>query len=49
MGKDIKRFADLPLDVQLSIKKLGFKSIAEFKKRTEAAVKYQHLFPDRTR
>ena len=45
-GKDIKCFADLPLDVQETIKKVS-RTVEEEQKRTAAAIKYQHLFPDR--
>ena len=50
-GKDIKCFADLPPDVQVTIDRL---SLVEGKidqtiktNRTAIAVNYQHLFPDR--
>ena len=45
-GKDIKCFADLPPDVQETIDKMS-ESNEEKVKRTAAAIKYQHLFPDR--
>lgn len=45
-GKDIKCFADLPPDVQAIIRRIS-ESNEEFEKRTKAAIKYQHLFPDR--
>ena len=50
-GKDIKCFADLPPDVQETIHRLstidGKIDQASKAKRTAAAIKYQHLFPDR--
>ena len=50
-GKDIKCFADLPLDVQLIIDKMsttdGKLDKDEKAKRTLAAINYQHLFPER--
>ena len=45
-GKDIKAFADLPPDVQATINRVS-QSNEEKQKRTAAAIKYQHLFPDR--
>ncbi len=45
-GKDIKCFADLPDDVQITINSLS-KDKADKTKRTAAAIRYQHLFPDR--
>ena len=45
-GKDIKTFADLPPDVQATINRIS-QSNEEKQKRTKAAIKYQHLFPDR--
>ena len=43
-GMDIKTFDDLPLDVQASI----MREPAEQRQvRTERAIRYQHLFPDR--
>ena len=51
-GKDIKCFEDLPVDVQQSINKMSEVDVdgtidkAEKAKRTLAAIKYQHLFPD---
>ncbi len=44
-GKDIKCFADLPPDVQQNINMMS-DSNEEKQKRTAAAIKYQHLFPD---
>ena len=52
-GKDIKCFEDLPPDVQATIKRMSSNNggvtwdITEKAKRTAAAIKYQHLFPDR--
>lgn len=51
-GKDIKVFADLPLDVQATINHMSKDSVGridttEHAKRTAAAIKYQHIFPDR--
>lgn len=50
-GKDIKCFADLPPDVQDTISLMsqrdGKIDKDEKAKRTLAAIKYQHLFPDR--
>ncbi len=50
-GKDIKCFADLPLDVQQTIDRM---SVVDGKidqtvkaNRTAIAINYQHLFPDR--
>ena len=45
-GLDIKCFNDLPPDVQATINRLS-ESNEEKAKRTAAAIKYQHLFPDR--
>lgn len=45
-GKDIKVFEDLPPDVQATINRLS-ESNEEKAKRTQVAIKYQHLFPDR--
>ena len=45
-GNDIKCFEDLPPDVQETIRAMS-DSNEEFQKRTVAAIKYQHLFPDR--
>ena len=45
-GLDIKCFEDLPPDVQATINRLS-ESNEEKAKRTAAAIKYQHLFPDR--
>ena len=44
-GKDIKVFEDLPPDVQATIRRVS-ESNEEKQKRTAAAIKYQHLFPD---
>ena len=48
-GKDIKCFADLPPDVQVTIDRLslvdGKIDHTDKAKRTAAAIKYQHLFP----
>lgn len=44
-GKDIKCFEDLPPDVQAAINRIS-ESNEEKQKRTAAAIKYQHLFPD---
>ena len=50
-GKDIKCFEDLPPDVQETIKMMSQRAgkidPIEKAKRTAAAIKYQHLFPDR--
>lgn len=51
-GKDIKCFADLPLDVQktidrMSINKDGTVNQTIKANRTAIAVNYQHLFPGR--
>lgn len=43
-GKDIQCFEDLPLDVQQAINK---EEPDQRARRTAAAIKYQHLFPDR--
>ena len=49
-SKDIKCFADLPPDVQRTIDRMsttdGKLDKNEKAKRTVAAIKYQHLFPD---
>ena len=49
-GKDIKTFEDLPPDVRATIVKMstteGELDEAEKAKRTTAAIKYQHHFPD---
>ena len=45
-GKDIKCFADLPEDVQLTIQRMS-SGKEDYKKRVAAAIKYQHLFPDK--
>ena len=45
-GFDIKCFGDLPLDVQATINRVS-ESNEEKAKRTAAAIKYQHLFPER--
>lgn len=49
-GKDIKCFADLPPDVQATIISMstrdGKLDKAVKARRTVAAIKYQHLFPD---
>ena len=45
-GLDIKVFEDLPPDVQATINRVS-ESNEEKAKRTAAAIKYQHLFPDR--
>ena len=45
-GKDIKCFDDLPPDVQATINRVS-ESNEEKAKRTAAAIKYQHLFPNR--
>ena len=45
-GKDIKCFGDLPPDVQATINRVS-ESNEEKAKRTAAAIKYQHLFPER--
>lgn len=44
-GKDIKTFEDLPPDVQATIKRVS-QSNEEYQRRVQAAIKYQHLFPD---
>lgn len=44
-GKDIQCFADLPPDVQATINRLSDND-EEHARRTAAAIKYQHLFPD---
>ena len=41
-GKDIKVFADLPPDVQASIRRVS-ESNEEFKRRTAIAIHYQHV------
>ncbi|MCK5016944.1 MAG: hypothetical protein KAS32_07710 [Candidatus Peribacteraceae bacterium] len=41
-GKDIKCFEDLPPDVQQTIRRVSV-SNEEFQKRTQIAIKYQHL------
>ena len=50
-GKDIKCFADLPPDVQMTIDSLSMVDgkICQTVKanRTAIAINYQHLFPDR--
>lgn len=54
-GKDIKSFEDLPLDVQADIELMSVDKAngddavyeQEHKDRTERAIRYQHLFPDR--
>lgn len=50
-GKDIKCFTDLPADVQNTIDRMSTidgELDQDIKaKRTAAAIKYQHLFPDR--
>ncbi len=47
-GKDIKVFADLPPDVQVIINSMSGVIDPKGKAdRTEAAIMYQHLFPDR--
>ena len=50
-GKDIKTFADLPPDVQMTIDSLSMVDgkICQTVKanRTAIAINYQHLFPDR--
>ena len=50
-GKDIKCFADLPPDIQLTIDYMstvdGKIDQAEKAKRAKRAVQYQHLFPDK--
>ena len=50
-GKDIKVFEDLPADVQDTINRMslvdGKIDQAVKAKRTAAAIKYQHVFPDR--
>ncbi len=51
-GLDIKVFEDLPADVQLAIKSMsmdetGYVDEDEKAKRTAAAIRYQHLSPDR--
>ena len=43
-GKAIRCFADLPPDVQASIKR---EPEDQWPRRTAAAIKYQHLFPDK--
>lgn len=43
-GKDIKCFADLPSDVQQAIDEVS-ESNEEKARRTQAAIRYQHLFP----
>lgn len=49
-GKDIKCFVDLPPDVQQTISRMSLVNgkIDQFDKakRTTAAIKYQHLFPE---
>ena len=45
-GLDIKCFSDLPPDVQATINRLSDTN-EEKQKRTAAAIKYQHLFPNR--
>jgi len=45
-GLDIKCFEDLPLDVQHTIDRIST-SPEEKAKRTVAAIKYQHLYPER--
>ena len=45
-GKDIKTFEDLPPDVQDTINRLRGSNEAEHKRRTAAAIKYQHIFPN---
>lgn len=45
-GTDIKVFEDLPPDVQDSINRLAGSNEAEHKRRTAAAIKYQHIFPN---
>lgn len=45
-GKDIKCFADLPPDVQITIQMVS-DTDEELEKRTAAAIRYQHLFPNR--
>ena len=50
-GKDIKCFADLPPDVQVIINSMSeVDGVIDQKAkadRTEAAIMYQHLFPNR--
>jgi len=45
-GLDIKTFADLPPDVQATINRLSHTN-EEKQKRTQIAIKYQQLFPNR--
>jgi len=45
-GKDIKCFEDLPVDVQATIRSLSDTN-EEFQRRTQIAIQYQHMFPDR--
>ncbi len=45
-GKDIKCFADLPPDVQLTIDEIS-DTPEEKARRTQAAIRYQWLFPNR--
>lgn len=45
-GKDIKCFNDLPEDVRLTILKMS-RDKEDYEKRVVAAIRYQHLFPDR--
>ena len=44
MGKDIKYFEDLPLDVRETIDRIS-DSQEELANRTMIAIRYQHLFP----
>ena len=46
-GLAIKCFADLPMDVKQTIIKMSDGDKDEKAKRTVAAIRYQHLFPDR--
>lgn len=45
-GLDIKCFADLPPDVQATINRLS-ESNEEKRRRTQIAIHYQHVFPNR--
>jgi len=45
-GLDIKCFADLPPDVQATINRVS-ESNEEKRKRTQIAIHYQHVFPNR--
>ena len=45
-GKDIRRFEDLPPDVQQTIERIS-DSPEEKQGRTAIAISYQHTYPDR--